>query len=954
MASLLKKLSAAFLFSAALFSAEAAGTSVRFSTYLGGSDMDVPSAVASGPDGSVYVTGIGGSSDIPNVTLDAGGGAFIVKTSPDGSSVTYNARIPGIFPRAIAVDPQGQVYVAGYRYYGGFPSTNAFQAEPKSDWDAALVKINAAGTQILFATYLGGSADDGALAIALDSANRIWVAGLTSSTDFPAAGTPFQAARAGTIDAFLARFSTDGALEYSTYFGGAEGATIAYGLAVGADDGPILCGWAVSTAFPTGAGGMTPVATGGSDAFVAKFNATGSSLVSSKLLGGSGEDSALAVAVDAAGNTYVRGSTRSDDLPTVAAFQPALGGEEDIFLTKLRPDGSTVYSTYLGSGLTDGFFGWPNSFGSEGLTLQVGGLAVTPAGRAFVAGSTYGSNFPQANGIKTPNEQYNLDAVGTIFEPDGTVAFSTFVGGKAADLGVAATATPDGGFVLAGYTGRAVTQPDFPATPGALRLSNANDNIDGFLVKFDDAAPLLVNDNFANALTLDGASPSILVQTDAATLEAGEPAAAGAGKSVWFKWTAPSSGRAIISTELSTFPTILAIYHGTSLATLVSATPAGVDHETFSEARLPVAVGEAIYIQVAGRDGATGTLDLSLVLSLPPNDDFETRLPIVGPTATVTGSNISATSERFESVPHTVWWKFAPTQTGYYTLTTVGSDFNTGLIIYTGAPPSLTLLDYASAYTNQLARSTFLAEAGAEYQIVVFGDNGETGQIQLNIAPAVRPPNDDFAQRTRLTGRNELVTASDFDAGLDPAELRMQQLLGVGAASGRMLWWEWVAPIDGAAEITTTNSYAITDPTIQIGTSILIFEGDATPTAENVKFVVQASADGTRPAATYLTDIRAGTHYQIGVDAVSWQQPVAFSLRIRAIAPPKIVVGTSRIQAGIFRASVEGIDGRNYRVKSSPDLKTWNLVSEHPAITGRFDFESPVSGAQQFYRIEEF
>jgi hypothetical protein len=338
---------------------------------------------------------------------------------------------------------------------------------------------------------------------------------------------------------------------------------------------------------------------------------------------------------------------------------------------------------------------------------------------------------------------------------------------------------------------------------------------------------------------------------------------------------------------------------------------------------------------------------------LPPNDDFANRLPIVGSTATVTGSNIGASNERNDSGPHNVWWKWTPPTTGFYTMTTLGSDFNLAIAIFTGdALGSLDRLVVNGYYTNNLARVTFLAAAGTEYQVMIFGENGETGHIQISVQPAVRPANDDFAQRTRLTARNELVTGTDFDAGYDPSEWRLELLKSYSARSGQLIWWEWVAPIDGAAEISVPNSVSIADGG-KAPASILVFAGDTFPTDENAVQVADApGAQGT--TSLYLTEIHAGTHYQIGLDGVDYEHPIAYTLKIRAIAPPRIISGSAHIEAGVFKGRAEGIEGHNYRVKYSTDFKTWDLVSEHPAISGEFAFESPVEGAYRFYRIEEY
>src|SRR5205085_11929837 len=109
---------------------------------------------------------------------------------------------------------------------------------------------------------------------------------------------------------------------------------------------------------------------------------------------------------------------------TRAAAQTTLGGEEDIFLSKLLPDGSDfIYSTYLGSSYSDVNRGWPHQFGADATTLDDGSLAVTPDGRAFISGLTSGADFPLKDPIKGNNNIYSFDGIAALYEPDGTMVY---------------------------------------------------------------------------------------------------------------------------------------------------------------------------------------------------------------------------------------------------------------------------------------------------------------------------------------------------------------------------------------------------------------------------------------------------------------------------------------------------------------------------------------------------
>ena len=176
----------------------------------------------------------------------------------------------------------------------------------------------------------------------------------------------------------------DPVLLYSTYLGG-SGDEIGYDIALDATGNMYIAGSTTSTNFPT-AGAFQSTAPGGTlDGFVTKLNPAGTALVYSTYLGGSGTDTALAIAVDSAGNAYVTGVTISDTFPTVNAFQGTRGGNSDTFVTKLNAAGSAlVYSTYLGGSSAESGFG----------------IAVDSAGNAYVTGPTGSLNFPTANAFQ--------------------------------------------------------------------------------------------------------------------------------------------------------------------------------------------------------------------------------------------------------------------------------------------------------------------------------------------------------------------------------------------------------------------------------------------------------------------------------------------------------------------------------------------------------------------------
>jgi hypothetical protein len=199
--------------------------------------------------------------------------------------------------------------------------------------DAFVAKLNAAGSALVYSTYLGGSGDEGGNGIAVDGAGNAYITGFTSSTDFPMAN-PLQPAYGGGTDAFVAKLNAAGsALVYSTYLGG-SGGEHGSGIAVDAASNAYITGTTSSTDFPM-ANPLQPAHGGGTDAFVAKLNAAGSALVYSTYLGGSGDDNGIGIAVDSAGNAYVTGNTSSTNFPTANALQPVYGGGWDAFIARI-------------------------------------------------------------------------------------------------------------------------------------------------------------------------------------------------------------------------------------------------------------------------------------------------------------------------------------------------------------------------------------------------------------------------------------------------------------------------------------------------------------------------------------------------------------------------------------------------------------------------------------------
>jgi hypothetical protein len=319
----------------------------------------------------------------------------------------------------IAVDNLGNTWLAGAATSVDFPVTGSPKPVNAGGADAFVAKLDPTGTGLLFATYIGGSGNDQANAIAVDPAGNAYITGSTSSSNFPTK-SPLQTANAGGLDAFVVKLSGSGSVVYSTYIGG-SGDDSGTGIAVDANGVAYLAGYTASTNFPT-ASPQQLSNHGGKDSFILKLNSAGSALSYSTYLGGSGDDQANGIAIDSFGAAYVAGVTQSSDFPLTAALQSTYGGHGNAFVVKLTSGGLAVYSTYLGG------------TGGDAAT----GIAVDSNGSAYITGFTGSRDFPVMNAFQsveadasiTPSGPLVTDAFLTKLNPaGGAMVFSTYFGG---------------------------------------------------------------------------------------------------------------------------------------------------------------------------------------------------------------------------------------------------------------------------------------------------------------------------------------------------------------------------------------------------------------------------------------------------------------------------------------------------------------------------------------------
>jgi hypothetical protein len=279
----------------------------------------------------------------------------------------------------IAVDSSGNAYMTGSTSSSDFPTTSgAFQTALRGYGNAFVSKLNAAGSAVVYSTYLGGSHWEGGSSIPVDASGNAFVTGVTSSSDFPTTPGAFQTAYKGPEgncvncgDGFVTKLNANGsALVYSTYLGGSD-IDFALGMAIDASGNAYVTGATYSSDFPVTPGAFDTTFNGA--AFVTKLNTTGSALIYSTYLGGT--NGAGGIAVDASGNAYVAGTGGPPNfLTTPGAFQTSCVEGGCAFVSKLNSAGSgPAYSTYLGPTYT-----------SSGEAI-----AVDAAGKAYITGPVY-------------------------------------------------------------------------------------------------------------------------------------------------------------------------------------------------------------------------------------------------------------------------------------------------------------------------------------------------------------------------------------------------------------------------------------------------------------------------------------------------------------------------------------------------------------------------------------
>lgn len=427
---------------------------LEYTSYFGANGRDYGYGVAIDNQGNAYVAVESASLSFP---LDADGNttnvarqteAYVIKISPDASQLLYVAYLGGKgfdSAQGIGVDNQGQIVLTGTTTSLDFPLVNPIQpAYAGGAYDAFVTKLSADGGSLLYSTYLGGSQDDGARALALGATGDVYIAGETASTDLPGTGS-LQSTAAGDYDCFVAGISGSAQPELKLSYLGGTGFDSCRAITVNSSGIAYLTGTTGSDDFPLIDAIQPNYRTGGRDAFVLALNLDDWSVDYSTYLGGSGDDDARGIAVDPQGAAYITGKTASTDFPMSNAAQPRYqGGDYDVFVAKVAPSGdAVVFATYIG-----------------GAKHEIGnGIAVDDTGAVYVVGATASTNFPTRIPIQSGYGGGPYDLFVTKLGPSGNLVwFSTFLGGSRNDRGMAVTLDAASNLFVVGHT----LSNDFP------------------------------------------------------------------------------------------------------------------------------------------------------------------------------------------------------------------------------------------------------------------------------------------------------------------------------------------------------------------------------------------------------------------------------------------------------------------------------------------------------------
>ncbi len=443
-----------------------------WSTYVGGADDEQCQDLVLTESGAVILVGETDSPDFPTtpgvITNTFMGQSDITVTClhADGTGLFFSTLVGGArrdSAMVVALSSTDEIVIAGETNSDDFPLTAGALDTVRGENEGFVAVLSPDGSNVNYATFIGGTDDDRILGMAINNTGDIYVAGETYASDFPvSAGVVDDTFNEGT-DVFVARISPDGNgvsdLIFSTFLGGA-GYELANSLALDVAGRPVIVGTTFSNTFTTTPGAYETSYSGKGDGFLTILNTTGTTIDYSTLISSSGNDQAERVALHPSGDLIVAGTTSGSDFPTTAGvYQPAMSGSSDTFVLRMDPQGSgigdLIWSSFLGGGYVE----------------YVYDLALDSAGNINVGGQTRSVNFPTTPDAIEPDDFFEWDGFVSRLSEDGTqLLYSTMVGSDGWDV-VCAIAVD--GLESVYVSGQTTPSPNFSTTPGVHSQTRA-------------------------------------------------------------------------------------------------------------------------------------------------------------------------------------------------------------------------------------------------------------------------------------------------------------------------------------------------------------------------------------------------------------------------------------------------------------------------------------------------
>jgi len=449
-----------------------------------------------------------------------------------------------------------------------------------------------------------------------------------------------------------------------------------------------------------------------------------------------------------------------------------------------------------------------------------------------------------------------VNTIGSTFDTVLAVYTGTTLGGLVA----IASDDESGGDSMSSLTFNATSGTTyFIAVDGFLAASG------GVVLHLAQLPPTAANNMFLFATNLTGTTAQGIASNSTASREFGEPAHGGqtTGRSLWWTWTAPTSGRLLVNTNGSRIYTILAVYSGTSIFGL---TPLGFNLESgvdgFSALSIPVEAGTVYRFAVDGQSNGAGLVILNLALVDPPPGDRFVDAPIL----TGTSSRVTATSRGASKEPNepehaatvggsSVWWRWTAASNYTVSLSTDDSSFDTVLAVYTGASvDALTPVasNDDSGFFTGTSSLVFNAIGGTEYFVAVDDRDGIGGAVTLTLAASIPPANDDFASALTLQG--EIVSTTGTNLG---ASRQASEPSHASSSATASVWWRWSTPTPARVSLTTAGS--------DFDTVLGVYTGTAVNALSMVASNDEEVIGGAGTSAVNFT-AAADTSYWIAVD----------------------------------------------------------------------------------------